>query len=344
MASYNKLKLIGISVLLSIGLLACNSQNQHNKTSANVLQDTLKNGLKVVIIQDTLAPVVSTQITYLAGGYETPKGYPGTAHALEHMMFRNSKGMTGAQLNEITGKMGGRNNAFTTMDATQYFFVAPSQYTNILLHIEATRMRGALLSKKGWALEKGAIEQEVSRDISSPGFLALQKARGILFAGSGYAHSALGTRPSFDKNTSAIIRKFYNNWYVPNNAIFVIAGDVNPKETFDKIKQFFGSIPRHAIPERTPLKLTSFKSQTIKKTTPSGTGSVEFLYRAPGQRSKEYAAAEILMDVLNNARSNLSKLAVQGKVLSAFAGARSFAYASMGIVEARFPKEVIHNR
>src|ERR1700722_6394418 len=134
-----KLKTLTWSVLLGMGMLGGAAHGAPatpaaSSQSSNVLRATLKNGLRVVIVRDTLAPMVTTQITYLAGGYEAPKGFPGTAHALEHMMFRDSTGMTGAQLNEMTGKMGGDNNAFTTNDATQYYFVAPSAYLDILLH------------------------------------------------------------------------------------------------------------------------------------------------------------------------------------------------------------------
>ncbi|HET8942728.1 MAG TPA: pitrilysin family protein [Rudaea sp.] len=306
--------------------------------ASDVLRATLDNGLRVVIVRDTLAPMVTTQITYLAGGYQTPKGYPGTAHALEHMMFRDSKGMTGSQLNEMTGKMGGQNNAFTTNDATQYYFVTPASYLDILLNIEATRMRGALLTDKDWGLEKGAIEQEVSRDISQPSYLAFEKAERVLYAGTGYEEDPLGTRPSFDKTTSKILRKFYNDWYVPNNAILVIVGDVDQQSTLAEVKKLFGNIPRSATPKAITPTLEPVKAQTIASTTPEGTGSVWFMYRMPGQTSKDNAAAQILMDALNNARSDLSELAAQGKVLSAEAGVQPFSYGGIGIVDVGFPK------
>ena len=306
--------------------------------SGNILHGTLSNGLRVVIVRNTLSPMVTTQITYLAGGYETPEGYPGTAHALEHMMFRDSKGMTGPQLNEMTGKMGAENNAFTTNDATQYYFMAPSNYLDILLHIEATRMRGDLLTEKDWSLEKGAIEQEVSRDISSPGFLAYEEAEKILYNGTGYALDPLGTRPSFDKTTSAVLRNFYNDWYVPNNSIFVIVGDVNLQSTWDKIKHLFGPIKGQTTPERAKIELEAFQPQTISKTTPSGSGSVSFMYRMPGQQSRDYAAEQILMDVLNNARSTLSALAVEGKVLGSGAGVQAFSHGGIGQVSVDFAK------
>ncbi|MEO8803326.1 MAG: pitrilysin family protein [Rudaea sp.] len=306
--------------------------------ASDVLRATLDNGLRVVIVRDTLAPMVTTQITYLAGGYQTPPGYPGTAHALEHMMFRDSKTMTGSQLNEMTGKMGGQNNAFTTNDATQYYFVTPASYLDILLNIEASRMRGALLTDKDWGLEKGAIEQEVSRDISQPSYLAFEKAERVLYAGTGYENDPLGTRPSFDKTTSKILRQFYNDWYVPNNAILVIVGDVDQKSTLADVKRLFGNIPRQDTPKRTKPKLKPVKTQTIASTTPEGTGSVWFMYRMPGQTAKDNAAAQILMDVLNNARSDLSELAAQGKVLSADAGVQPFSYGGIGIVNVGFPK------
>ncbi|HKT27846.1 pitrilysin family protein [Dyella sp.] len=339
-------KTLAWSVLLGMGLVSASIPARADAPAAskavandsNVLRTTLDNGLRVVIVRETLSPMVTTQITYLAGGYQTPEGFPGTAHALEHMMFRDSKGMTGAQLNEMTGKMGADNNAFTTNDATQYYFVAPSNYLDLLLHIESTRMDGALLSQQDWERERGAIEQEVSRDISQPEFLAFQKAEGILYAGTGYAEDPLGTRSSFGKTTAADLQAFYKDWYAPNNALLVIVGDVNPQQTLAKVQQLFGKISKRTLPAHQPVKLQPVKPETIASTTPRGTGSVQFMYRMPGMMDKDNAAAQVLLDVLTNARSSLSQLAVQGKVLSASAQLQPFSYGGVGVIEVGFPK------
>jgi len=338
-----KLSPIALGTLLALGLAAPGAPAHAADAPAaqpagNVTRATLANGLRVVIVRDALAPMVTTQITYLAGSYEAPKGFPGTAHALEHMMFRNSTGMTGAQLNEMTGKMGAENNAFTTNDATQYFFMAPAQYLDVLLHIEATRMRGAQLTDKDWGLEKGAIEQEVSRDISDPGYLAFQQAERTLYAGTGYAEDALGSRPTFDATTGKVLQGFYDKWYVPNNAILVIAGDVDAQAALAKVKELFGPIARGEVPARAPVKLAPFRPATIARTTPNATGAVQYMFRAPGQQSKDYAAYQVLMDVLNNSRSALADLAAQGKVLSADAGSQPFVHGGIGTIEVGFPK------
>ena len=303
-----------------------------------VVRATLKNGLRVVIVQDALAPVVATQVTYVAGGYETPRGYPGTAHALEHMMFRGSRGLSGAQLNELSGKMGGDNNAFTTNDATQYSFLAPVTYLDGLLQIEASRMRGALLREDDWKLERGAIEQEVSGDISNPSFLAFEDAERILYAGTGYAEDPLGTRPSFDRTTAKDLRAFYDDWYQPGNAIVVIVGDVDPAATLGKVKALFEDIRSRRTPARRPLVVKPMKSRTLVRTTPSGEGSLQFAYRMPGMHSDDYAAAEVLMDALGNARSALSELAARGKVLDATAELEPFTRAGIGLIRVGFPK------
>jgi zinc protease len=340
------LQTVTASVLLAFGLLAgpwpVRAASAPSAATAapsgSVLRAVLDNGLRVVIVRDALAPVVTTQVTYLVGGYQAPRGFPGTAHALEHMMFRGSKGLTGAQLNEITGKMGGESNAFTTNDATQYIFVAPAAYLNVLLRIEAGRMRGALLTDADWKLERGAIEQEVSRDISDPGFLAFERAENVLYAGTGYAEDPLGTRPSFDKTTSKMLRAFYDDWYQPGNAILVIVGDVDPPATLDNVKSLFGSMPSRPTPTRKPVALYPFKAQTITRTTPDASGTVQFLYRMPGMMSNDNAAAQVLVDVLNNPRSGLSVLAAQGTVLSADAQIQPFSHGAIGSVEVGFAK------
>src|SRR5665213_1509297 len=133
-----------------------------------VLRATLANGLRVIIVRNTLAPVVATSVNYLAGSDETPAGYPGTAHAQEHMMFRGSPGLSADQLAEIGSVMGGNFNANTRESLTQYLYTVPSEDLDIALNIEAVRMRDVSDRQEDWNKERGAIEQEVAQDLSNP--------------------------------------------------------------------------------------------------------------------------------------------------------------------------------
>ena len=237
-----KKRAVQLVAVIALALAATGAMAQANDT--NVTRATLDNGLRVVIVHDTLAPVVTTEMNYLAGSDEVPAGFPGTAHAVEHMMFRGSPGLSKDQLAAIAANMGGAFNADTTQAVTQYYFVAPSQDLDVALHTEALRMRGLDIADAEWAKERGAIEQEVSRDLSSPDFKFYSQLLAQLFAGTPYAHTPLGTRESFDRTTAAMLRQFHASWYAPNNAILVIAGDVDPLATLATVKAKFGDIPR----------------------------------------------------------------------------------------------------
>src|ERR1700751_5918098 len=205
--------------------------------AGNVLRATLGNGLRVVIVRNTLAPVVSTSVNYLAGSDEAPPGFPGTAHAEEHMMFRGSPGLTADQLADIGSLIGGDFNANTREDLTQYLFTVPAEDLDVALHIEALRMRAVLDTAAEWKQERGAIEQEVAQDLSEPSSLLFAKLRARMFAGTPYEHDALGTRPSFEKTTAGMLKGFHDTWYAPNNAILVVVGDVDPQATLVEVKQ-----------------------------------------------------------------------------------------------------------
>ncbi|MDE1899973.1 MAG: insulinase family protein, partial [Xanthomonadaceae bacterium] len=239
-----------------------------------VLRATLSNGLRVVIVPDRLAPVVTTEINYLVGSNEAPAGFPGTAHALEHMMFRGSPGLSKDQLSAIAAAMGGGFNADTTQTVTQYFFTVPAADLDVALHIESLRMRGLDAAPAQWAKERGAIEQEVSRDLSSPQYVFYSQLLATMFKGTPYAHDALGTRPSFDKTSAAMLRQFHRTWYVPNNAILVIAGDVDPAAALARVRALFGDIPSRPLPARPAVDLQPVSAQTLRLPTDLPVGLV----------------------------------------------------------------------
>ena len=220
------------------------------KIAAVVLRETPPNGLRVVIVQDKLAPVATTVVNYLVGSNEAPAGFPGTAHAQEHMMFRGSPDLSASQLANISAAMGGNFDADTQQTVTQYFFTVPSEDVDVALHIEDLRMRGVLDTDPLWDQERGAIEQEVAQDLSNPQYVFYTKLLKAMFHGTPYENDALGSRPSFDKTTGDMLHQFYETWYAPNNAIMVIVGDVDPQPTLGEVTKLFGDIPAKKVPAR----------------------------------------------------------------------------------------------
>ncbi|MEO7066047.1 MAG: pitrilysin family protein, partial [Rhodanobacter sp.] len=271
---------VRLAVAISLALVATGAIA--GTSDADVTRATLDNGLRVVIVRDTLAPVVTTEMNYLAGSDEVPEAFPGTAHAVEHMMFRGSPGLSKDQLAAIAANMGGAFNADTTQGVTQYYFVAPSQDLDVALHVQSLRMRGVDMEEAAWKKERGAIEQEVSHDMSIPMFKFQTQLLDQLFTATPYANTGLGTRASFDKTSAAMLKQFHDSWYVPNNAILVIAGDVDPVATLAKIKHEFGDIARKSLPTRPAFNFQPVQAKTIKLPTDSPYGIVAIAHRSPG--------------------------------------------------------------
>jgi len=322
-----------VFLLLTTGLPAFADQG-----SADILRATLDNGLRVVIVRNTLAPVVTTEVTYLVGADETPPGFPGTAHAVEHMMFRGSKGLTAGQLADISAAMGGQFNAQTRQTTTQYFFTVPAEDLDVALHVEALRMRSILSTEKLWQRERGAIEQEVARDLSSPQYVFYTHLLKTMFAGTVYAHDALGTRASFNKTTGKMLRQFHQTWYAPNNAVLVIVGDVEPRQALQRIERLFGPIPAKHLPARPKISLRPVRPQTLEMSTDRPYGLVSLSYRFPGLRDRDHAAVAVLADVLNSQRGRLYALVPEGKALYAGFQLTSLPRAAIGSVVALFPE------
>ena len=278
-----------------------------------MIRATLRNGLKVVIVRNTLAPVVTTMVNYLVGSVEAPQGFPGMAHAQEHMMFRGSPGLSADQLAAIIAAMGGKFNADTQQTITQYFLTVPSADLDTALRVEAIRMRGVLDSEQLWAKERGAIEQEVAQDYSNPEFVFYMKVLAAMFKGTPYEESPLGSVASFDKTTGGALKKFFETWYAPNNAVLVIVGDVDPARALAATKRYFDLIPRKRIPARPEVHLRPVKPETLRLKTDESIWTGHNCISPSRLSSPDYPACRVLADALSNQRSRLFELVPGGQ-------------------------------
>ena len=305
---------------------------------AETVRTTLPNGLRVVIVPNRLAPVVATHLSYLAGSNDAPPGFPGTAHALEHMMFRGSEGLDRDQAAELGQLLGGAYNANTTETVTNYTFLVPNTDLPLVLKSEALRMRGLSITQADWEQERGAINQEVQRDLSSPMFLLFSQIQSALYQGSPYENDALGTRESFDKTDAALLRKFYETWYAPNNAVLVIVGDVDAAQTLTQVQAAFGDIPSRLVPAHAPVNAPTATARNINLPTDSSVAFAALAFRFPGMSAVDFAAADVLSDVLSSQRGPLYALVPAGKALSAQFSYQAMKDAGVGMAIASFPR------
>jgi zinc protease len=334
------LGLLGVLLLWGAAGLAA-AQGEHPAAAAgnaDRVQETLANGMRVIILRNTLAPVVTVEMNFLVGGNETPPGFPGMAHAQEHMAFRGCSGMSADQTAAIYAELGGQNNADTQQNITQYFATVPAADLEVALEAQAACLAGIEDSNSEWTQERGAIEQEVARDLSNPTYKFIDRLNQDMFAGTPYAHDALGTKASFDATTGDMLKSFYRSWYAPGAAILVIVGDVDPSAALDKVRRLFGTIPNHATPARPAVELKPVKSESFTLDSNLPYTLAFIAYRFPGTSSADFAAAEVLADVLSSQRANLYGMVPAGHALAAeFGLAEPYEKASVGYAVTALP-------
>jgi zinc protease len=284
-------------------------------STSDVLKATLRNGLVVVIVRNTLAPVVSTDLSYLVGSRDDPADMPGMAHAQEHMMFRGTKNLSTSELGTIATALGGDFNAETSELTTQYQFTVPSADLDAVLRIESDRMRGVLDLQSQWQNERGAIEQEVARDEAAPGSDFFSDATAIAYKGTVYEHPGVGTKAAFDALTGPRLKAFWDRWYAPNNAVLVIAGNVDPARTLADVRAHFEAIPEKTIPAHQSAHFQPLKRTVMRRATTLAYPLAAVGFRLPGLNDPDFLASFVLQGVLGADRGALHELGDDGLAL-----------------------------
>ena len=303
--------------LLSLAVMTGRASSAVPSSSEEVLKATLRNGLRVVIVPNALAPVAATDLTYLVGSRDDPPEYPGMAHAQEHMMFRGTKELSTSELGTLATALGGAFNASTSETITQFQFTVPAADLDAVFRIESDRMRDVLDDQSQWQNERGAIEQEVLNDETAPGAELFRNARATAFAGTPYEHEGVGTRAAFDRLTGPEIKTFYHRWYAPNNAVLVVAGNVDPTATLEQIRSRFESIPSRTVPAHAPAHLHPLAHQVYRRPSPLIYPLAAVAYRMPGVESPDFLPSYVLQAILDSQRGPLRALVDSGDALEA---------------------------
>lgn len=225
--------------------------------SANQVYDalqehTLKNGLKVYLLPVPGSPVVTMMTAFKVGSCDEDKTATGLAHYLEHLQFKGTSRLKPGDIDRMTQRSGGSNNAYTNNDMTNYHFDFAADRWETALEIEADRMRNTLIdAKHEFEQEKGAVIEELARNEDSPWDLEEKALMPLLYGKvSPYGHPVIGEREHVRGASAEVIKSYYDKWYHPNNASVILAGGFDPEVALAKIKAKLESIPSTTLPER----------------------------------------------------------------------------------------------
>ncbi len=203
----------------------------------------LDNGLQVVVIEDHRAPVAVQMIWYKVGSADEPQGRSGIAHFLEHLMFKGTDTLDPGEFSATVEANGGDDNAFTSYDYTAYFQRVAADRLDRMMEMEADRMRGLILSEDDVATERQVIIEERSqRTDNDPGALLTEQRRAVQYLNHPYRIPVIGWRHEMVALARQDALDFYRRFYAPNNAVLVVAGDVNPADVRRMAEAHYGPV------------------------------------------------------------------------------------------------------
>jgi len=213
---------------------------------------TLNNGMDVVVVEDHRAPVVQQMVWYRAGSADEPLGQSGVAHFLEHLLFKATDTLEAGALSATVAANGGQDNAFTSYDYTAYYQRVAADRLELMMTMEADRMRNIRLTEEDITTERDVIlEERNQRTDNNPRALFGEQLNAALYLNHRYGVPIIGWRHEMEELDMADALSFYETYYAPNNAILVVTGDVEPDEVRTLAEKYYGVIPANPdLPER----------------------------------------------------------------------------------------------
>ena len=284
-----------------------------------ITQRTLKNGLQVIVLEEHRAPVAMQLLCYRIGSIDEPVALTGLSHALEHMMFKGTPNAPGNTFSEKVRTIGGIENAYTTYDYTAYHQLFSKDHLEQMMALEADRMRHLKITHDEFDKEINVIREERLRSEDNPFDMLAEQLSATAYQTHPYRNPIIGWMPDLYRIQKEDVVRWYRQWYAPNNAVLIIAGDVDPQHVFTLAEKYYGVYKPETLPTRFQLtdNPTAEGMRRIALKHPqSKLPSIALSYPVPALRNiqadDDVYALSILAAVLSNdASSRLPKTLVR---------------------------------
>ena len=306
-----------------------------------ITQAKLANGLDIVVIPDRRAPVVTHMVWYRNGSADDPPGKSGIAHFLEHLMFKGTKANPQGKFSELVADLGGQENAFTSNDYTAYFQRVAKEHLGVCMEYEADRMKNLVLTDEVVGPERDVVlEERRMRTDSDPSNQLNEAVQAALFTQHPYGKPIIGWSHEIESLERADALAYYDRFYTPENAVLVVAGDVDAKDVIGLAEKYYGPVPargeppkrfRPREPEPRAHRLVTLFDEKVEQP------SHQSVFLVPSYRSAkpgEAEALEVLAHLLGGGQTSLlfKTLVMDGK-LAVAAGAH---YQGTAVDDTRF--------
>ncbi len=322
-----------LGALLATSLSSTASEANTGQTEqAEVFNHKLDNGLEIVVVPDRRAPVVTHMLWYKVGGADERPGKSGIAHFFEHLMFKGTKTYPAGEFSRKVVEIGGQENAFTSSDYTAYFQKVSPEVLETMMTYEADRMRNLVLTDDVIGPERDVVlEERRSRVENDPAAILNEEMNATLYQNHTYGIPVIGWMHEIEKLNRIDANAFYDRFYAPNNAVLIVAGDVDAQEVFQLAKQTYGKLPkgpdlqpraRPREPEQNTDRTVTLKDKRV--TVPS----MRRIWLVPSYSTDQPGEAEaldLLSEILGGGlRSRLYQELVVRQGIASSAGAYYF--------------------
>lgn len=296
---------------------------------------TLDNGLHVILHQDKSAPVIVTSVMYHVGAKDEAPDRTGFAHFFEHLLFEGTQNIKRGEWFKIVTANGGNNNANTTDDRTYYYEVFPSNNLELGLWMESERMMHPVINQIGVDTQNEVVKEEKRlRYDNQPYGAMLAQVKKNMFKVHPYRWTTIGDMAHLDAATLAEFQAFNKKFYIPNNAVLVVAGDLDVDQTKKWVKQYFG-----AIPKGTPVTRQKFEEAPITKqfTATYEDPNIQLpmvvtAYRTPAMSTKDARTLDMVSSLLSDGKSSrMYKKIVDEKKMALQIGAFNYSQEDYGV-------------